>query len=120
VSCGGDDVGRWDHLVPVSEGGETVLGNMVPCCAHCDDSKQHHGYAEWMRGNPRTCGHGVEERIAKIEAYVQDNGYKVRPLEDRLNRAEAKRLKAIRDRLTQARTDLEQLIQDYRARTGEG
>ena len=30
VYCGSPDVRRWDHVVPVREGGETVLGNIVP------------------------------------------------------------------------------------------
>ena len=29
IFCGNLDVKRWDHLVPISKGGDTVLGNMV-------------------------------------------------------------------------------------------
>ena len=48
VFCGNREVKRWDHLVPVMKGGETVLGNMVPACARCDDSKQAFPFEEWM------------------------------------------------------------------------
>jgi hypothetical protein len=40
VYCGSPEVHRWDHLFPVAAGGDTVVGNMVPACARCDDSKQ--------------------------------------------------------------------------------
>ena len=30
VFCGATPVSRWDHLVPINGGGETLLGNMVP------------------------------------------------------------------------------------------
>src|SRR5947199_173648 len=32
IYCGNKLVERWDHLVPVSVGGGTVVGNMVPAC----------------------------------------------------------------------------------------
>jgi len=120
VFCGAQPIGRWDHLIPVKCWGETVLGNMVPSCAHCDDSKQQYRYEEWMRSNPGTSAPGVEERIARIQAYVKHFGYAPRLLDDRLNPGETKRLKAIQDQLARAQTDLEQLIKDYKARTGEG
>src|SRR5687767_7943079 len=44
VYCGSVDFDRWDHVVPVRAGGETVLGNMVPACQPCDDAKQHFAY----------------------------------------------------------------------------
>ena len=49
----GDEVRRWDHLVPVREGGETVIGNMVPACARCDDSKRNEPFQKWMLSDVR-------------------------------------------------------------------
>ena len=71
------------------------------------------GLRTWQR--PKTS----LQRIARIQAYVKHFGYTPRPLDDRLNPGETKRLKAIQDQLALARTDLEQLIKDYKARTGE-
>ena len=38
VYYGDQNVQRWDQLVPVNKAGETVLGNMLPACARCNDS----------------------------------------------------------------------------------
>lgn len=79
VFCGSPDVRRWDHLVPVMAGGETVPGNMVPACQACDDSKGGTPYADWMRSSapksPTTRGiPDVEARIALLDAYVRHFG----------------------------------------------
>lgn len=38
----------WDHIVPVSKGGETTPGNIVPCCTSCNSSKKDRDVFEWM------------------------------------------------------------------------
>jgi 5-methylcytosine-specific restriction endonuclease McrA len=38
--CGKLNPNRWDHFHPVTKGGDTVVGNLVPACQQCDDSKQ--------------------------------------------------------------------------------
>lgn len=30
----------WDHLVPVSKGGQTIRGNIVPACRSCNSKKR--------------------------------------------------------------------------------
>ena len=30
-----------DHIVPVSRGGRSVKGNVVPCCKSCNNEKNH-------------------------------------------------------------------------------
>lgn len=40
--------GRWDHVIPVTKGGATVKGNLVPVCGPCDDSKGDQSFVEWM------------------------------------------------------------------------
>jgi hypothetical protein len=58
--CGSPAVRRWDHLVAVTQNGESVLGNMVPACARCDDSKRSLPFEEWMtseaEGSPQRRG----------------------------------------------------------------
>jgi hypothetical protein len=124
VYCRGPEVRRWDHVVPVREGGETVVGNIVPACARCDDSKQHRPFAEWMQGDaplsPKNRGvKDIDERIACIRAYAQEFGYSPTDLERRLTSEEAERLGKVRGALAKARDDLDALIADYRARTGQ-
>ena len=124
VFCGSPQVARWDHLVPINNGGETVIGNMVPACAQCDDSKRDVPFAEWMRSNddfsPKSRGvPDVEARIAAIQAYVTHYGYQVIALEQRLTPDELKRLREIREDLSEVRNKIEGLIADFRERTGE-
>ena len=51
VYCGATPINRWDHLVPISKGGDTTLGNIVPACSKCDDSKRDLPFKEWVVGN---------------------------------------------------------------------
>ena len=51
VYCGSNEIKRWDHLVAVKNGGETVIGNMVPACAKCDDSKRDIAFDVWMQSD---------------------------------------------------------------------
>lgn len=37
--CGGP-AETWDHIVPVSQGGRTVPGNIVPACKSCNSKKK--------------------------------------------------------------------------------
>ena len=122
VFCGSPEVKRWDHLVAVTQDGETVLGNMVPACACCDDSKRHVPFEEWMlcdaQGSPTSRGvEDVAGRVARIQAYVQQFGYRVRPLEERLDEGERERLARIQADLQRLRSEVDSLIADYRART---
>lgn len=123
VFCGSQEFKRWDHLIPVREGGETVLGNIVPACALCDDSKRDRPFEEWMtsdvRGSPQSRGvSDVTQRIERIKAYVRHFGYEVRTLDERLDKQESERLSEIQSRLQQLRKDVDALIGDYRAREG--
>ena len=119
--CGSSTVRRWDHLEPVSQGGETVLGNMVPACGRCDDSKQHLPFEQWMTSDAKWSpnSQGVKEiqrRIERIKAYVEHFDYQVRPLEKRLTKEEFDRLEEIRSRLATLRSDIDKLIADFRVR----
>ena len=120
---GSADVKRWDHLVAVSKGGETVLGNMVLACQPCDDSKGNRPFAEWMISNtpksPLSQGiPDVRQRIEHITSYVKANKYVPRPLEERLAPSELQRMTKVRAELNALRTEVESLISDYRRRMG--
>ncbi len=125
VYCGSAEVKRWDHLVPIAQGGETVLGNMVPACAHCDDSKQHFPFDEWLRRRlpPSATAaevEAVEQRIARLQDYMQHFAYTPRPLAERLTAAEQEKAAALRARLQQVRKDMETLIKEYQEARKEG
>ena len=121
--CGSHKVQRWDHLVLIKEGGETVLGNMVPACARCDDSKRHLPFEEWMESD---CDSSLKnrgimdigQRIERIKSYIRHFGYKSRTLKDRLDDHDLKRLESIHSRIGELRRDIEELIKDYRTKTG--
>jgi 5-methylcytosine-specific restriction endonuclease McrA len=36
-----------DHIVPVSKGGKTTKGNVVPCCKECNTEKKSKLLMEW-------------------------------------------------------------------------
>jgi 5-methylcytosine-specific restriction endonuclease McrA len=39
---------RFDHIVPVSKRGRSVVGNIVLACASCDDSRQDQPWEAWI------------------------------------------------------------------------
>ena len=74
---------RKDHLIPVVERGDFVLGNVVPACQPCDDSKGRNEYSPWMhsvRFQQRTglTGAVIQRRLAKIDSFARQHGYKPR------------------------------------------
>lgn len=119
----GSPIGRWDHLIPVSAGGDTVLGNMVPACSRCDDSKQGHHFEDWAvgssPGSPRTRDVAdLQLRLDRVREYVAAYGYQPRPPEERLTREEMQHYQLIRSDLKRARADFDEFLQMYRERTG--
>jgi len=80
IYCGDSQVERWDHLVSVREGGATVLGNMVPACQQCDDSKGPSDFSVWLssrvRLNPARDNPPIRENIIRdVKAYQVHFGY---------------------------------------------
>lgn len=121
IDCGTSDFARWDHLYPIAEGGDTVIGNMVLACSRCDDSKQALPYEEWMLSDarffPKTRGvTDLGDRLKRIREYVAAHQYLPKPIEDRLTPEELNRLKAIRQAASSLCSDLESLIEDVRSR----
>jgi hypothetical protein len=37
-----------DHFVPVSRGGKTEVGNLIPCCKSCNSKKNNRDPGEWI------------------------------------------------------------------------
>ena len=123
--CGSRKVDRWDHLIPIRENGETVPGNMVLACETCDDSKGRVSFKQWMRGGSAKSPkkrkvRDLEDRIQRLDAYMQAFGYVPIPLEKRLDPDELASLSRIRKDLTQLRDDVDTLIKSYRTRMGLG
>ena len=120
--CGGP-IQRWDHLVAISTGGDTVVGNMVPACSKCDDSKQGHDFERWAfgesPGSPASRGiTDLERRLARIRGYLTAHRYRPREPEERLTASELQRFNAIRNDLAAARCDFDEFLHAYRLRTG--
>ena len=121
VYCGSPEIKRWDHLVAVKNGGETIIGNMVPACSKCDDSKRDIAFDVWMQSDypnsPKSRGvENIQERIENIHAYMQHFEYKVRPLETRLKPDELAKLENIRKSIQQVRKECEDLIASFNMR----
>ena len=36
-----------DHIVPISRGGKSIKGNVIPCCKKCNNNKKHLLPMEW-------------------------------------------------------------------------
>ena len=117
--CGGN-FERWDHLVSISRGGDTKIGNMVPACGACDDSKQNNNFEEWMTGNapksPRARGiSDLESRIDKIKRYASEYGYTPRQPSDRLCESELRQFETLNEDLEKLRKRIEAFIEDKKA-----
>ena len=79
VYCGSDNPTRWDHLYPVSKGGDTVPGNLVPSCQPCDDSKQNKTLEEWFNSDSKKMPSGGRHENILREMRVYQNEYSYVP-----------------------------------------
>jgi hypothetical protein len=69
--------------------------------------------------SPKSRGAGdIDHKVERIKTYIQRFSYIPRNLEKRLDKHELENLATIRSRLQKLRRDIETLIKDYRARTG--
>ena len=50
--CGSDTEIQQEHVVPVSRGGGTTMGNIVPACKKCNMSKKDKTVVEWFFQTP--------------------------------------------------------------------
>lgn len=65
--CGEGPATTWDHIVPVSQGGLTEPGNVVPACVSCNSSKRDRDVVEWARERGLDLG-GVGDVTALVAA----------------------------------------------------
>lgn len=78
VYCG-DRSSEWDHLRPLVMGRRPTgyvseIGNLVPACGKCNQSKGNKHWREWMLSNAKLSPTGrglagVERRMALLETY---------------------------------------------------
>ena len=113
IYCGSTHATRWDHLIPVTEGGDTVLGNLVPACGRCDDSKQDRDYIHWLdspsRHNPTIANPSRRQAVLDaVAAYRAKFHYAPQDFEARLTEPQLhtykeflQRLRAVRDCLVE-------------------
>lgn len=53
----------WDHIVPISKGGETKPYNIVPACASCNSSKKDKDLFDWLEEKGFDLDHRIIDRI---------------------------------------------------------
>lgn len=63
--CRDEEMVGYDHVIPVSEGGETAPYNMLPCCAACNSSKGDEEVVSWL------CYKGWDDRWPGIEEFLK-------------------------------------------------
>jgi hypothetical protein len=47
--CGQEAQTTFDHVIPMSKGGPSDMGNMVPVCKSCNSSKSDKNVIDWHR-----------------------------------------------------------------------
>jgi len=63
-----------DHLIPMNKSslGLHAWGNVVPCCASCNNEKQQRSWQEFTQCK---AGGNASDRIAKIKEFVKSKNY---------------------------------------------
>jgi hypothetical protein len=54
----------WDHIVPVSRGGTSQHGNILPACNHCNSSKKASPLSQWISKRMITLSDDVMDIVA--------------------------------------------------------
>ena len=62
-----DPANTWDHIIPISKGGRTTPGNIVPACIHCNSSKNNQDIFDWMKKKSITPHYEFMNRIILSE-----------------------------------------------------
>ena len=61
-----------DHVVPATDFGEFVIGNVIPACQTCNDSRGNKHWKEFINTKPSP---QLQSRISKIERYLENYPY---------------------------------------------
>lgn len=56
----------WDHIIPTSQGGKTIIGNLVPACHYCNGSKGDTDVLVWLQAQNIRSGFALEQMIAAL------------------------------------------------------
>ncbi|MCB1278444.1 HNH endonuclease [Prosthecobacter sp.] len=101
IYCAEKTAKRWDHLYPVSKGGDTSLGNLVPACDSCDDSKQDKTLDEWSQSNAKYRPSATRLVAIKesIRQYRIKFPYDEQDFQSKMNDDTSKKYKRLRDAL---------------------
>lgn len=76
-----------DHLIPVTRFGELVIGNTVPACQTCNDSRGERDWRPFLRERfPGDAG----AQVARVEAYLYRHPYHPPSPEEALSDGELK------------------------------
>jgi hypothetical protein len=57
----------WDHVIPVSQGGQTTPDNILPSCTPCNSSKRHRNLLTWIDETGRALDFRAAERLAHFQ-----------------------------------------------------
>lgn len=57
----------WDHVVPVTKGGQTTPDNILPACGACNSSKRDRDLLEWLDATGRQMKLAAVERLAHYQ-----------------------------------------------------
>ncbi len=74
-----------DHVVPATEFGEFVEGNVIPACQTCNDSRGNKNWLEFINSKDFP---DLQARIEKIEQYLNTHAYSAPTLETALSHEE--------------------------------
>jgi len=114
VYCGSPEWKRWDHLVPAMSGGEAVLGNIVPACQPCDDSKGRKPFESWLPVRASALGPArvseVPGRIKRLHEYRERFDYEHTTRESALSAERLSELEDLRRRASELQRDVEAFL----------
>jgi len=111
----------WDHLVALVRASEMsgyghTLSNLVPACGDCNSKKGNKEWQSWLRASRPDC----EERISRIERYVEFCGKAVRSMEDlkRVAPEQMEKYAAIRRQVLELLKEADKVAGDIRLVAG--
>ncbi len=103
--CDDPNPTRWDHLHPVSLGGDTVPGNLVPACAGCDDSKQNRTLEEWALSFSKRAPPKEKVKViqSRLEEYQRHFSYEPREFLQKLTERQQEQYFVIQEQMCKLR-----------------
>ena len=55
----------WDHIIPISQGGGSNRGNIIPACISCNSSKRAQDVFDWLEATNRRIDDNVIDWLVK-------------------------------------------------------